>query len=475
MSAADIVGALLLDAAPVAEVGAAEGAPAASPTVLQVGRWARLRGDRAVAEWREVGAPVGELPDAADVAADAVELLTAAVPQWADAPADRRRAQYWRDLAAAPDVGALRDLCAADPLAADVAAAAIADGWRTWAASNPPPADDKGDGGGDDDKGGGDPVTAARRALAARRAVEQAAADAADAAAYGRLAGSDEGAGGEVDRAAAVAAARAALRNPAVRAVLRRLGELLPAMRSARRSRRAVERTPAETVGVTLGGDPARLIPAELAALRHPVLRRAALIRLAEGRATVWDRRDRPRADRGPVVVSVDESGSMGESDNPASELVTAKAIALAVATLAAAEGRPCVLSSFGVSTEWRAIASDRRGRFDPRELADWLGRAYGGGTDADGPLSRSIREAERLASAGHRCAHLIVSDGQVTAAASLVDDYRRRAGSIGLRTVVYLTASERSGGGRGWQSVADDMRYVPRFEAAAEAAAVDW
>jgi hypothetical protein len=165
----------------------------------------------------------------------------------------------------------------------------------------------------------------------------------------------------------------------------------------------------------------------------------------------------------------------MGEPADPRSEIVAAKAIALAVATLAAAEGRPCVLASFGTSSEWRAITSDRRGRFDPRALADWLGHAYGGGTDADGPLARSIGEAERLAVSGHRCAHLIVSDGQVTAAPLLVDDYRRRAGSIGLRTVVYLTASERGGGGRGWQSVADDVRYVPRFEAAAEAAAVDW
>jgi hypothetical protein len=476
-AASDIVGALMPDAAPVVGGGgAAEGAPAASPTVLQVGRWARLRGDRAAAEWREVGAPVGGLPGAADVAADAVELLTSPELRWADAPADRRRAQYWRDLSAAPDIGALRDMCATDPLAADVAAAAIADGWRQWAASNPPPADDDK---GDDDKGGGgagdDPAAAARRALSARRAVERAAADAADAAAFGRLAGADEGQGGEVDRAASIAAARAALRHPAVRAVLRRLGELLPAMRAARRARRAVERTPAETVGVTLGGDPARLIPAELAALRHPVLRRAALVRLVEGRATVWDRRDRPRADRGPVVVSVDESGSMGDPADPASEVVTAKAIGLAVATLAAAEGRPCVLSSFGSGPEWRAISSDRRGRFDAHALADWLSRAYGGGTDAIGPLARSIGEAERLAVAGHRCAHLIVSDGQVTASASLVDDYRRRAAAIGLRTVVYLTASERAGGGRGWQSVADDVRYVPRVSAAAESAAVDW
>jgi uncharacterized protein with von Willebrand factor type A (vWA) domain len=479
-AASDIVGALLPDAVPVVGGGgAADGAPAVaqSPTVLAVGRWARLRGDRAAAEWRDVGAPVGGLPDAEHVAADAIELLTSAVPQWADAPADRRRADYWRDLSGAPDISALRDLCSADPLAADVAAAAIADGWRQWAASNPPPSDGEG-GGGDDGKGGGagdDPAAAARRALSARRAVEQAASDAADAAAFGRLAGTDEGQGGEVDRAAAVAAARAALRNPAVRAVLRRLGELLPAMRSARRARRAVERTPAETVGVTLGGDPSRLVPSELAALRHPVLRRAALVRLVEGRATVWDRRDRPRADRGPVVVSVDESGSMGDPTSLASELVAAKAIALAVATLAAAEGRPCVLTSFGTGAEWRAIASDRRGRFDPRALSDWLARAYGGGTDAIGPLSRSLAEAERLAVAGHRCAHLIISDGQVTAAASLVEAYRRRASSIGLRTVVYLTASERAGGGRGWQSVADDVRYVPRVSAAAESAAVDW
>jgi hypothetical protein len=475
MSAADIVGTLLPDAAPVDEVGAADGAApvAQSPTVLQVGRWARLRGDRAAAEWREVGAPVGELPNAADVAADAVELLTAPAPQWADCPADRRRAEYWRDLSGAPDISALRDMCGADPLAADVAAAAIADGWRTWAADNPPPGDN--DKGGGDKGGGDDPVTAARRALAARRAVEQAAADAADAAAFGRLAGADEGQGGDVDRAAAIAAARAALRHPAVRAVLRRLGELLPAMRSARRARRAVERVPAETVGVTLGADPSRLVPSELAALRHSVLRRAALLRLAEGRAVVWDRRDRPRADRGPVVVSVDESGSMGDPADPRSELVAAKAVALAVATLASSEGRPCVLSSFGSGPEWRAISSDRRGRFDPRALADWLSRAYGGGTDAIGPLARSIGEAERLAAAGHRCAHLLISDGQVTAASSLVADYKRRAGSIGLRTVVYLTASERSGGGRGWQSVADDVRYVPRVEAAAEAAAVDW
>src|SRR5262245_62472889 len=95
-------------------------------------------------------------------------------------------------------------------------------------------------------------------------------------------------------------------------------------------------------VGVVLGGDLGRLLPHELARLVIPELEDDVLRRLVEGQVMCREYRATEPVGKGPVIVCVDESGSMeGEKAH------TAKALALALAWVARHQGRWCALVGY--------------------------------------------------------------------------------------------------------------------------------
>src|SRR5439155_8967047 len=93
---------------------------------------------------------------------------------------------------------------------------------------------------------------------------------------------------------------------------LRRLAALVGRMREQALAlrRRPFERASEEIYEVTLGRDLERLLPPELTALHHPLLRRDFARRLVEGRLLSYAVRGEERG-RGPMIVCLDGSGSM--------------------------------------------------------------------------------------------------------------------------------------------------------------------
>src|SRR5262249_17310137 len=98
---------------------------------------------------------------------------------------------------------------------------------------------------------------------------------------------------------------------------LRRLAELLGRMRpyALARGKRALERSNAERYAIEPVRSLEHLLPSELVALRHPVLRRDLARRLLEGQALGYELRGTDGG-HGPMVVCVDGSSSMeGEKE----------------------------------------------------------------------------------------------------------------------------------------------------------------
>jgi hypothetical protein len=80
----------------------------------------------------------------------------------------------------------------------------------------------------------------------------------------------------------------------------------------------------------------------------------------------------------GPIVVSVDESGSMtGE------KIEAAKGLALAMASIARAQKRPFLLCAWADQPE----GGIRTASGSADAIVEWLEGFFGGGTDLDGPL----------------------------------------------------------------------------------------
>lgn len=122
----------------------------------------------------------------------------------------------------------------------------------------------------------------------------------------------------------------------------------------------------------------------------------------------------RPAAELGPIIVCLDTSGSMAGARE-----TVAKAVALECARAARRSGRACFLYAFsgpGDVTELDVRLSD------PDALARllaFLRGSFGGGTDADAPLERSLARLESEdATAGGICWAradiLMVTDGEI-------------------------------------------------------------
>lgn len=186
------------------------------------------------------------------------------------------------------------------------------------------------------------------------------------------------------------------------------------------------EFAPHEVHGLTLSDDISRMIPAEAATLGHPVLKylwharriehalltyrvQGVMAERVSSESDVMTEVERPKpspqAERGPIIVCLDTSGSMhGEPE------IVAKAIVLEALRVAHAEKRACYLYSFsgpGDVAEFELQLSEA----GLAGLLDFLACSFHGGTDVTEPLRRAHDRLKE--SAWQRADLLLVSDGE--------------------------------------------------------------
>ncbi len=130
-----------------------------------------------------------------------------------------------------------------------------------------------------------------------------------------------------------------------------------------------------DMVDVVVDGDISRLLPHELALLATEETELDAMRRLVERQSMCREYRGVEKVGKGPIVVCVDESGSM--YGDPVCQ---AKAFALAMAWVARHQRRWIMLSGFSGGTTGNHIAMPP-GKWDQSALLDWLGHFFGGGT----------------------------------------------------------------------------------------------
>jgi uncharacterized protein with von Willebrand factor type A (vWA) domain len=153
------------------------------------------------------------------------------------------------------------------------------------------------------------------------------------------------------------------------------------------RQRRKTRHGLDDVVGVELAGDLGRLVPHELAKLADPSLEKEALRRMVERQLMAREYHASEPVAQGPIIVCVDESGSMhGEPVH------TAKAIALALAWIARRQRRWCALIAYSGDSGERLLPLPA-GRWNELALADWLMAFLGRGSNLDIP----IRELPRM------------------------------------------------------------------------------
>ena len=331
-----------------------------SDNAVRVDEWGKRRGDELAdcQRWKAHGLPAEAAQDFHALAFDRKPELTSC--------RDERREAFIRSMVETPDYMALHKKTRLDDFAAQLAALEMGDKYAEHIRDNPPPPKP-----GDDIRG----MVAAAQAVSAAADVVDEAREAA------MMCGMGDGDDGKPLDKKRLSEVFGRVRNDPR---LRKICELAGRFRRVAQSKQRMKVTGGldEMAGVELDGDLSRIIPSELVKLDVPELEDDMLRRLAERQVQCREMHAVEPAGKGPIVVVVDESGSMKYHD----KIETAKALALAMVWIARRQKRWCVLVGFSGSESGNKLVI-RPGKSDDAALMEWLEHFYGRGTDMDVPL----------------------------------------------------------------------------------------
>lgn len=185
-----------------------------------------------------------------------------------------------------------------------------------------------------------------------------------------------------------------------VEQIARLAGRMYAQLKSLKASK--VAAAPEEVYDVELGNNLGRLLPSELVHLGEPT-EVVLLDALASGKALQYAMRGTDEAGKGPLVIALDESGSMHGSRG-----VWAKAAAVALIRTAWEDARTCAVVHWSSSVSTRVLRpGDSAGLL--AVLKHWLG----GGNRCQLALNNSADMVEQLQKQGDRGADVVlVTDG---------------------------------------------------------------
>ncbi len=390
-----------------------------SPTALAVDAWGLRRG-------RDLASESDRLKAAGTDDYTAADFFWAAFdpdPRLLVDCVDPRRHRFLARLFDTPGYRSLHAATRLDDTAAGIAAAHFAGQFAALArkpAEAAPAADMRGE------------IEALR---AAGRAVADAGKDVDELRELAAAFGLGPGSPGSADPAAIAALYRRVRSDPSLGRVCDLAGRFRRVARSKQRLKVMHGRD--DVVGVEPGGDVGRLLPVELARLTVPEFELDALRRIAERQALCREYSALEPAGKGPVIVSVDESGSM-----QGTKVETAKALALAVAWVARRQHRWVGLVAYSGDSGERLLAPPP-GRWDEHALADWVGAFLGRGSSLDVPVREMPDYYRRLGAPAGVTDILFVTDAQCRIPADLAARFNAWRRSVRARVVALVIGSE--------------------------------
>jgi len=249
---------------------------------------------------------------------------------------------------------------------------------------------------------------AARRGMA--EALEEAEAIQNAIAAFGGGYSTSDGGGGmprEMTAQEKIELAMRVMRSPRLKLIAEMCGRFTRIAMSVQKSR--VNHPPSEITSITIGNDLAHLLPGEVALLGDPDLEDLFYLKFAERRLLQYELEGRESEGRGPIILALDESGSMSETLGGVVKEAWGKSVMLGLLAIARRQKRDLAVIHFSGPNQLRTSVFPK-GESSPLNLIDEVEFFFGGGTVFD----RWMEEAARLEDQDRfDCADVIViSDG---------------------------------------------------------------
>ena len=228
------------------------------------------------------------------------------------------------------------------------------------------------------------------------------------------------GEGRRLSPSAQIELGRQLARNPK----LKKLAELVGRMRSQALAlrRKLFERASVEMYDVGLGADLSHLLPCELLAREHPILRRDFARRFLERQLLQYQLRAAAERGRGPLVVCVDGSSSMAGDKE-----IWAKAVALTLLQIAQRQRRRFRSICFAAAdTALQILDLNAHQHYSADQAQVFQLAEYfpGGGTDFQVPLTAAVACLRQ--SRFRRGDVVLITDGECRVDPGWVQEFRR-------------------------------------------------
>jgi len=264
-------------------------------------------------------------------------------------------------------------------------------------------------------------VEGGKRARSVREAARDAASDVETMECV--QAGMNQGEGMAISRKELAQAFHRAKQSSRLMGILKSAGRMMQYAKARRK-----ERIPGvdDVSGVTMGGDISSILASEFMLLGDDILELDLMWRIVNRQVLQLERTREVRVGRGPVVVVLDESGSM-QGEN----IIDAKAFALTMAWLAKVDQRWISLVGFSSSGQTNYLTMPPES-WCQASLLDWMDHFYGGGTDF-GVLGEVSRRWQQMGCPEGKTDVIFITDAQAEFGAPLVRDFNawKQANSV--------------------------------------------
>lgn len=219
--------------------------------------------------------------------------------------------------------------------------------------------------------------------------------------------GIDPGEIKRLDPAERIALAKRIKDRPKLRRLAQLIGKFSRVALAEQRKKVTYART--EVVGIEQGDNLDQVVPAELARMRHPKLRKGFIRDFAEHKLVQYRLQGTERAGLGSIICCFDGSGSM-EGDPE----IFAKAVCVALLNMAKAQHREFQAIQFGSSYELEEWSFTSPGDFTADKILAMCEYFFDGGTDFQAPLSLALShlQEEHLRAGNIKGDIVFITDG---------------------------------------------------------------
>ncbi|MCJ7816358.1 MAG: VWA domain-containing protein [Candidatus Aenigmarchaeota archaeon] len=205
--------------------------------------------------------------------------------------------------------------------------------------------------------------------------------------------------------------------------VLRQVSKIVGRMKLllASKQKQKITKVPEEIVDISQGDDIMRTVPSDMMLMMDEDTEPLFIRKFTEKQLQTYELEGKEKQGEGPIIVCVDNSGSMsGEPE------IVSKAIAYALLDLASKKKRRFACIHFGAENEYEVfeITPDMKGDERIKTIISMLSYFRGGGTCYETPLEQTIKIMEKDEYRRGGC--IFISDGECDISDKFLEQYKK-------------------------------------------------